>query len=194
MFDPWADRAVNAGLRAGEEETLPITATSFGVRQAVSKDRSKTMLMVGACFVIIFLMMMNTAFDSLFFGEFNSESFQMLGAWMTLGLVVLLVMWRSMSQRSDTYVDPQIAIDVMESGIFVRGPAGSEEIGFAEAAFDVEATRIDGSTHFVGIALVSRQGPILLSDLGYTNGKRAAAAIAFKADQAGVRPRAVSGL
>ncbi len=183
MIEHWQENALNQGLHIGQEAALPIQARSVTKAEAMGRDRNIALLLLAIGGVIVAGLVSALAI-ALMIGRPAPVAWQLYVFSAMVCAFGGLIMW---NKRSD-YVDPQIEVEVGEGGITVRSPSGEEHIPFAEAAFDVRTYSVDNSAQFIGIMLASQAGTVDMHDLLYRDGRKAAAAILYRADLAGRRP------
>jgi hypothetical protein len=103
-----------------------------------------------------------------------------------VGLANVFV-WRPFARRRRQlrkYRDPQISVEVRETGMVVRAPGHVHELAFAGAVYTPLFVSPRGGTHFWGIKLETPIGPLSIENTCFNSGRRAAGAIVRRIEAA----------
>jgi hypothetical protein len=105
-----------------------------------------------------------------------------------VGVVVLNALaWRPFARRRrqlSKYRDPQISLEVRESGMVLRAPGHVHELRFAGAVYTPLFVSPRGGTHFWGIKLETPIGPLSIENTWFLSGRSAAGAIVRRIEAA----------
>ena len=95
--------------------------------------------------------------------------------------------WRAIARRRrhlSDYRDPQISVEVRETGMTLRAPGHVHELPFAGAAYTPLWVNGRGGRHFWGIRLETPIGPLSIENTWFRSGRRASGAIVRRIEAA----------
>lgn len=175
--------ALHQALRIAGRQTLPVTARSLTAPEVSAIDRSMTRVGLGVFFVVVAAILVMIVLDS------NPNRLETLAFVVPFVVLIGLPFWlflRWHARKRRDYRDPQIVVEVQESGLTLRSPGRVAELAFAGADFAFIAPVSKGRSVFLGIVLESPLDPLRLDDRSFKAGSAAAAAIVKQCDEGGM--------
>ena len=180
MIDPKLLTSKEFGL----EKVIPDPLLPFTTR--TRSDAEARALVTRALPVVVVLLVFFAIASALYIFDPEQPILSGAIAAVTIG-VVGAVGWRAIARRGRhlrNYRDPQISVEVRETGMIVREPGHVHQLPFAGAAY--APLWVDGrrGRHFWGIRLETPIGPLSIEDTWFRSGRRASGAILRRVEAA----------